>query len=359
MKKIVSLLLLLVSFCQLSRAQNITPPEAVEYAKQGMKLFDEGKYSEAIVLYKKGKALAPSNSLFSYEIALSYFMNKDYLPCIETLDSVIGNQDANEQFYQLLGDSYDETGKPDTALIIYKKGMQKFPTAAGLSMESGVIEYTRKNYAAAQEHWITGVSMNPSYPENYYHLAKFYADSSNRIPAILFSETYLNLTRNTAQVAEINKLFCTLFTKSIQIMNDSTLILLFSDNNSGQSKSNDSVEDFCDALNNTMTITGKLLKDKKMKAGVDAVIKVRETIIKTWFEQKYNLRFPFSLFNFEKQIIEAGHFNSYSQWLLMKCNVFEFQRWVNENKKKYTDFVDWYKKNPIVIKQVQEFNNCR
>ena len=359
MKKIVILFILLTSVFCFSYSQNTTPPEAVEFAKQGMKLFDDGKYTEAIDLYKKGRALAPSNSLFSYEIALSYFTLKNYSSCISTLDSVIGNSDVNDQFYQLIGDSYDMTGKSDTALIIYKKGMEKFPKAANLSMESGVVEYTRKNYPAAHDHWVNGINMNPAFAENYYHLARFYADSANRIPAILYSETYLNLNRNTAQVAEMNKLICTLYGKSIQIMKDSTLSLRFSDRNIFLQGSNDSITDFCDAVNNTYQIVGNTLKDKKMKAGADAVIRVREAFIKTWFEQKYNLKFPFSLFDFEKQLIDAGYFDSYSQWLLMKCNVLEFQQWVNENKKTYTDFVDWYKKHLFNIKTSQEIYLCR
>ncbi|HNW89676.1 MAG TPA: hypothetical protein PKN48_08420 [Bacteroidales bacterium] len=359
MKKIIIPLILLASVLTFTYSQNATPPEAVEYAKQGMKLFDQGSYAEAIVRYKKGRVLAPSNSLFSYEIALSYFSLKNYAPCIATLDSVIGRSDVNDQFYQLLGDAYDMAGKPDTAMIIYKKGMERFPKAAGLSMECGVIEYAKKNYTAAHEHWLNGIAKNPSFPDNYYYLAKFYSDSSNCIPALLYCETYLNLTRNTAQVAEINKIFCSLYTKSIKIAADSTFSLHFSDENSLVLKINDSVKDFCDAVNNTFLLAGISLQDKKTKAGVDAVVRVREAFIKTWFEQKYNLRFPFSLFDHEKLVLDAGHFYSYSQWLLIKCNMFEFQRWFDENKNTYTGFVDWYKNHPFNNKSTQEIYLCR
>ncbi|HNX07856.1 MAG TPA: hypothetical protein PKL96_09755, partial [Bacteroidales bacterium] len=95
------------------------------------------------------------------------------------------------------------------------------------------------------------------------------------------------------------------------------------------------------------------------KAGIDAVSAVREAFIKTWFEQKYNLRFRFSLFDFEKQVLDAGHYYSYNQWLMIKCNMFEFQRWFEDNKKSYTDFVEWYKNHPFKNLYPQDIFICR
>lgn len=359
MKKIIIPLILLASVISFSYSQNATSPEAVEFAKQGMSFFDQGRYADAIVQYKKGRALAPKNSLFSYEIALSYFSMKNYPSCIATLDSVISRTDINSQFFQLMGDAYDMSGKPDSAMVVFKMGMLRFPKAADLSMECGVLEYAKKNYKAAHAYWLEGLGKDPSFADNYYHLARFYADSANRIPAILYSEIYLNLTRNTAQVAEINKLFCTLIGKSIHLSVDSTLILNFSGNSSGKILVADSVKDFCQALNNTFQLTGLLLQGKKMKAGIDAVTAVREAFIKVWFEQKYNLRFRFSLFDFEKQVLDAGHYYSYNQWLMIKCNMFEFQRWFEENKNTYTLFVEWYKGHLFKNLYPQDIFLCR
>ncbi|HPS28186.1 MAG TPA: hypothetical protein PK269_11320 [Bacteroidales bacterium] len=359
MKNIIIPLILLLSVISFSFSQNATSPEAVEYAKQGMRLFDQGSYGEAIVQYKKGRALAPNNSLFSYEIALSYFSMKNYPSCIVTLDSVIQRTDINSQFFQLMGDAYDMSGKPDSAMAVFKTGMLRFPKAADLSMECGVLEYAKKNYKVAHTYWLDGLAKDPSYADNYYHLARFYSDSANRIPALLYSEIYLNLTRNTAQVAEINKLFCTLLGKSIHLSPDSTVILKFSANSSGKFLVPDSVKDFCQALSHTFQKAGLSLKDKKLKAGIDAVSAVREAFIKTWFEQKYNLRFRFSLFDFEKQVLDAGHYYSYNQWLMIKCNMFEFQRWFEDNKKNYTDFVEWYKNHPFKNLYPQDIFICR
>ncbi|HQI69515.1 MAG TPA: hypothetical protein PLT47_02100 [Bacteroidales bacterium] len=359
MKKKLCLLAVLVSVCSLSFAQQTTPPQALEFAKQGMSFFDQGRYGDAIVQYKKGRVLAPNNSLFSYEIALSYFSMKNYASCITTLDSVIQRSDINSQFFQLMGDAYDMSGKPDSAMAVYKKGMVRFPKAADLSMECGVLEYAKKNYKAAHTHWLEGLAKDPSYADNYYQLAKFYADSASHIPTLIYSEIYLNLTRNTAQVAEINKMFCTLFGKCIHMSVDSTVILDFSANTAGKTLVADSVNNFCDAVTHTFQLVGLSLKGKKVKAGIDAVVAVREAFIKTWFEQKYNFRFRFSLFDYEKQVLDAGHYYSYNQWLLIKCNMFEFQRWFEENKKTYTDFVEWYKNHPFKNVHTQDVFLCR
>jgi len=324
-----------------------------------MKLFDEGKYQEAIGQYQKGKALDKSNSLFSYEIALSYFMLKDYQSCISTIDSVIAKPDANDQFYQLLGDAYDMTSQPDTALKIYNAGMIKFPKAANLSMESGVVEYTRKNYQAAHDYWIKGIGMNPSFADNYYHLSKFYADSSDRAPALIYAEIYLNLMRNTEQAAEISKMICGLYNKSIVISKDSNITVRLSDHGYHINPGGEDVSDFCSALDHTIFLAQEGIKGKKTVYETEAVIMFREAFVKAWFDQKFNLKFPFSLFDFEKQLLDSGYFQSYSQWLLMKCNVAGFQTWSRDNANQYKGFVDWYKKNPVIIKAIPKIELCK
>ncbi|HNW68961.1 MAG TPA: hypothetical protein PKI01_01065 [Bacteroidales bacterium] len=333
--------------------------QAIEYAKQGMNLFDEGKYADAIEKYKKGMLLEPTNSLFSYEIALSYFMLKDYPLSISTLDSVMKRPDVNDQFYQLLGDDYDMAGQPDSAIKILTSGMTKFPKAANLSMEAGVVEFSRKNYDAAHNYWISGINMNLAFAENYYHLANFYSDSSNRATSMLYAEIYLNLQSNKAQAAEVNKLICKLYNQSIMMMADSTVKLHVSDRNTDQFSKADSAANFCEAVNKTYYISATKLKGKKLKPGIEAVITVRETFIKTWFEQKYNLKFPFSLFDYEKQLLDAGHFGSYSQWVMMKCNMADFQIWYKEHSQQYADFVAWYKKHPLKLQNTQEIQYCR
>lgn len=359
MKKIITVCFLLFICLQPLLSQPDTKYQSLEYAKTGMKLFDQGKYKEAIEQYLKGKELDKDNTLFDYEIALSHFMLKDYKACIATIDSVIESRNINEQFYQLLGNAYDMLQQPDTALKIYAEGMKRFPKAASLYTESGVVELSRNNTESAAKFWIKGTIVNPTHAENYYQLAKFYADSLNRIPALVYAEVFINIERNTAKTAEMGKLLCALLYKSIHIKQDSVFSLNFTPDVRVYGK-NDSIKNVCDAIKDVFRkVSDMKIKNSRTLVGSAEIIKIRSKFLEVWVEEKYNQRFKFSLFENQNLILKQGFFDAYTQWLINKCNVADFQKWVSENSGKYASFADWFKKHPFIFYGAEDADLCR
>ncbi|MCK9611943.1 MAG: hypothetical protein PHR81_00930 [Bacteroidales bacterium] len=359
MKKFIAVCICILTFLHPLLSQPDTKYQSLEYAKNGMKLFDQSKYKEAIEQYMKGKELDKDNTLFDYEIALSHFMLKDYQACIITIDSVIGNPNINEQFYQLLGNAYDMMQKPDTALQIYAEGMKRFPKAASLYTESGVVELNRNHTESAVNFWVKGTIINPTHAENYYQLARFYADSLNRIPALVYAEIFINLERNTAKTAEMGKLLCALLYKSIRIKQDSVIALNFYPDITIYGK-NDSIKNVCDAVKDVLRkVSGMKIKNNRTLVGSSEIVKVRSKFLEVWFAEKYNERFKFSLFENQQLINKQGFFEAYTQWLINKCNVADFQKWASENSGTYASFAEWFKKHPYIFYGANDADLCR
>ena len=351
MKKfIIPLMLSLI--CAPAFTQNDPVKASVEYARQGIRQYEEGNYSEAIVLFRKGRALDPRNTLFTYEIALCYYVTEDYPACISALDSVIRLPKVNDQFYQLLGDAWDMSGRPDSAMAVFTRGLKLFPSSGALLMESGLVESKRLNHQKAYSFWLRGAQADPGYPENYYYLCQHFRDSSNKIPLLLYGEVFLNLQQHTTRTADIQKLLCATYMEGMKRDADSNLIFSFMGENDFRRLI---PADTASGLYSSLILAFRKAMNEKVNSdretpGVAEIADFRKKVLVAWLLSKYRARYPSDLFLYQAAITEAGYFDAYSHWILMKCNVVEFQMWQSEHGNEYQKFAEWYRRNPLKMK---------
>ena len=81
----------------------------------------------------------------------------------------------------------------------------------------------------------------------------------------------------------------------------------------------------------------------------------RSTFLEQYYEMGHYEKYPIVLFDYQKKIEEEGHFEAYNYWLLMKGNEREFDTWLEENETKWSEFIKWYKENPIEITEETRF----
>src|SRR5690606_21317883 len=113
---------------------------------------------------------------------------------------------ANSQVYQLSGNCYSFSGKPDKAIKEYEERMKRFPNSGNLYLERGNIYLIQENYKEAVENYETGIEVDPMFPSNYYRLAKLYLHSSNKLAGLMYGELFMNLERTTDRALEISEL---------------------------------------------------------------------------------------------------------------------------------------------------------
>ncbi len=81
---------------------------------------------------------------------------------------------------------------------------------------------------------------------------------------------------------------------------------------------------------------------------VDNISMLRTRFLIYWnnnFEQK----FPQSIFTYQSQIMKAGHYAAYNQWLFGAAESSQdFSNWVSQFKTAYQKFEIWKKGNPYV-----------
>ena len=70
---------------------------------------------------------------------------------------------------------------------------------------------------------------------------------------------------------------------------------------------------------------------------------IRTRFILDWYEN-YASKFPFRLFDFQRQLLQEGMFNAYNQWLFGTTeNLTAYDNWTRANAEEYASFTAFQK----------------
>ncbi|UOQ70140.1 tetratricopeptide repeat protein [Hymenobacter cellulosilyticus] len=174
-------------------AQAQAPDEVKALIKQGVALYDEGKYDEAVLRYKQALKLAPDNFTAQYELAMTYGHLDRHEEVVEICKKLLqDNANADANVYVIYGTALDDLKQPQEAIRIYQRGIKKFPDNGLLYFNLGVTQASTQRYEEATESMQMAVRKNPRHASAHRILALLTAQS-NRVPAIFASVRFLQL----------------------------------------------------------------------------------------------------------------------------------------------------------------------
>jgi len=349
--KIIKLIVLLQIFTLPLFAQ-MDKEKALNIAREAIKIMDEGKIEESIILLEESEKLDPENYMYPYEIAYALIQKKEYKNAIKILEKIKSYKSINSQVYQMSGNCYSFLGKSKKAIKEYEAGMKIFPDKGNLHLEKGNIFLDKKEYDEAILNYENGIKVDPSYPSNYYRLAKLFLNSSDKLSGLVYGELFMNLERTTARTQEMSELLYNTYKTSIS----------FGENNS-------SVK-FCqvvifmdEAENIKLPLCAVFEKhlilatlDKK-EINLSSLASIRKQFIKNFYFGEDYKNYPNVLFEYQKKMLDDNVFDAYNHYLFQISNPGEFSSWQESNEKDYEDFVEWYlePKNDIKINNKNMF----
>jgi len=348
MRRLVLFFLLCVSITYFSKAQFVTQKkEALDIAEKAVTKMDEGDYEEAIALLEVSEEMDPKNISFTYEKAYVYYVIKKYDKVIELLTPLLDNKDANDLFYQLIGNSYDFKDDAETANNYYTLGLKKFPNSGRLYFELGTNQYRSRNYNEAISTWEKGIETDPYFPSNYYYLGKLFANTSDKVWSLIYCEIFLNLERNTDRTTEISNVLFNIYKSAFSVDKEGQVTANLTEN-----KTIDPAKGFeipypvAFEVNVNMSLPKENpINETGLNIGFLNVL--RTNFINNWYEHKQNKKHPTALFDFHKRMLEENQFEAYNYWLFLKGNEDEFWDWYNHHKDKYKSFETWFNENQI------------
>lgn len=161
---------------------------------EGIQLFDNGKYDEAIAKYREVLAESPQNTAAAYELALAYTTKSDYPKCVAAIEPVLSLESKDRPaLYEALGTCLDGMGKADDAIAAYRKGLSLAPDYAPLQFNLAVTLISRQQLDEARELLKKDVVSRPAHPMGHLVLAQVLQEQGFRVPAVLEYFRYLAL----------------------------------------------------------------------------------------------------------------------------------------------------------------------
>ncbi|MCI1186878.1 tetratricopeptide repeat protein [Hymenobacter sp. DH14] len=193
------LLLLGLSLTSAAFAQT-APRPARELIDEGIRLYDAGKYDEALARYQQVLAAEPANTTALSELALTYNAldrNAEAAAICEKL--IKANPRVDPSVYVTYGNSLDGLKKPKEAVRIYEQGLKYFPDSYSLYFNAGVAQARNGQLPASIGSFQQAITLNPNHASSHMSLGVMQTASQHRIPGLLSLSRFLILEPRSAR----------------------------------------------------------------------------------------------------------------------------------------------------------------
>ena len=305
-------------------------------AKQYM---HNGDYSNAVIVLGNALKLDPDNLEIQKNLTFTYYLQRNYSSAVESGRKLIARKDADEQCYQILGMALKVIDEKKEADKMYRQGIKKFPGSGELYNEYGEMLWVKKD-AEAIRFWEKGIEVDPNYSSNYYNASKFYYFTYDKVWSLIYGEMFINLESYSRRTPEIKSLLVDGYKK------------LFTDLKTPKSSFGKNL--FAAAYLNVMNDQAA-----SMTLGVtpESLSILRSKFILEWFE-KYGDKYPFRLFEYQRQLLKEGMFDAYNQWAFgASLGLTAFQNWTAQHADEYNRFISFQKGRVFKVPAGQNYRN--
>jgi len=287
----------------------------------------QGDFNNAIIILTRALQMDKNNLEMQKDLVMSYYYKRDYEKALEGVKTLVDRDDADVVTYQLAGNVYKALEEVKECDKLYKKGLKKFPNSGPLYSEYGELLWARKDFSAIEQ-WEKGIQVDPAYSGNYYNAARFYFYTKDKVWSLIYGEIFVNMESLSDRGAAMKRLLLEGYKEK-----------LFAEANlmAGQEKNkNEFSKAFLDCMSKQSSLANHGLT-------TETLTMIRSRFILEWFD-KYAARFPYKLFDYQRQLLQEGIFNAYNQWLFGTMeNLATYDNWTKTHDEEYKNFVAFQK----------------
>jgi Tfp pilus assembly protein PilF len=305
-------------------AQTEDPKTLHENAKAFMR---QGDFNNAIIILTRALQMDKNNLEMQKDLVMSYYYKRDYEKALDGVKTLIDRDDADVVTYQIAGNVYKALEEVKECDKVYKKGLKKFPNSGPLYSEYGELLWAKKDFSAIEQ-WEKGIQVDPAYSGNYYNAARFYFYTKDKVWSLIYGEIFVNMESLSDRGAAMKQLLLEGYKEK-----------LFADLNlmAGQEKNkNEFSKAFLDCMSKQSSLANHGIT-------TETLTMIRSRFILEWFD-KYASRFPYKLFEYQRQLLQEGLFNAYNQWLFGTIeNLATYDNWTKTHDEEYKNFTAFQK----------------
>jgi tetratricopeptide (TPR) repeat protein len=305
-------------------------------ARQFMRNAD---YPNAIIVLTSALKMDPNNLELQKDLTFAYYLQRNYSTAVESGRKLIARSDADEQCYQILGMAYKAIDEKKEADKMYKQGIKKFPSSGELYNEYGEMLWVQQDNEAIR-FWEKGIEVDPGYSSNYYNASKFYYYTYDKVWCLIYGEIFINLESYSRRTPEIKLLLVDGYKK------------LFTDIKAP--KNQYGKNPFATAYLNVMNDQVQTIN---LGVTPESLGILRSKFVLEWFE-KYADKYPFRLFEYQRQLLKEGMFDAYNEWAFgASMGLAAFQTWTTQHVDDYNRFINFQKGRVFKVPAGQNYRN--
>ena len=354
MKKILFSFSLLILFPLIVSAQKIekpklTPqpptPEQQALIKEGVTLFDQRKYDDAIVKYAQVLKENPDCPEAMYELAMTHYNKGDRVRADEVArQGAQYKSDLVPLFYTLIANVLDDNGKSAEAIEVYKdsvkllRGNKKATRhLAEADFNLGVAYARLKQFAESRAALKEGLEANFSHVSANFVLAQIYAGTGYKIPGFLAAARFLGLEQNTPRTQRAAQTILAIL-KPAPKDEKTGNINIFLNLNAPKDEGDFGFMELI--LGTVTTVRGD---DDKNKTDNEMFVDGVGTVIAILSENK-DRRKSFvgkKYIPYVEALKNAGHHQAFAYVVLQQGGNKDAEKWLSANQEKVLAYFDW------------------
>lgn len=286
-----------------------------------------GDFDNAILVLIRALQQDNDNLELQKDLVMSYYLKRDYVKALAGVEKLVERDDADVVTFQIAGNVYKALEEVKDCDKLYKKALKKFPKSGALHSEYGELLWAQKDYSAI-EYWEQGIKADPAYGGNYYNAAQFYFYTKDKVWSLIYAEIFVNMESLSERGANLKQLLLQGYKE--KLFADADMI-----------KADEKIKsEFAKAFLNSM---GKQAALTNKGITIESLTMIRTRFILDWFNS-YAARFPFRLFDYQRQLLQEGMFDAYNQWLFGPSdNLAAYDNWTKTHVEEYTSFTTFLK----------------
>ncbi len=306
----------------------ISQPEDVKTMHETARTFmRSGDFDNAIIVLNRALQQDKKSLELQKDLVMCYYLKRDYVKALEGVESLVDRDDADVITFQIAGNVYKALEQVKDCDKVYKKGLKKFPKSGPLYSEYGELLWAAKDFSAINQ-WEQGIKADPAYGGNYYNAANFYFYSKDKTWSLLYAEIFVNMESMSERGAAM---------KQLLLQGYKEKLFAEADIMKGEEKNK---SEFSKAFLQSM---GKQSSLANMGINTEVLTMIRTRFILDWFNGSY-LKYPFKLFDYQRQLLQEGMFDAYNQWLFGASeNLAAYDNWTKTHAEEYNNFSNFQK----------------
>ncbi len=300
-------------------------PKAIQQTARTFML--SGDFDNAILVLNRALQQDKNNLELQKDLIQCYYFKKDYVKAVEGVKVLIERDDADVMTFQIAGNVYKAIEDPKECEKVYKKGLKKFPKSGPIYSEYGELLWAKNDYSAIQL-WEKGIETDPGYGGNYYNASVFYFYTKEKVWSLIYGEIFVNMESLSERGASIKQLLLQGYKEKLFAEVDLM---------AGEEKNK---SEFAKTF---LTSMSKLTNLATKGITTETLIMIRSRFILDWYANNAS-RFPFRLFDFQRQLLQEGMFEAYNHWLFGPVeNLAAYENWTKTHSEEFAAFTTFQK----------------